>query len=75
MELKKQLILHPDYKFMDLKDCLSYGEVFCYPPGANRPKELQIESWRMKRAATDEELDQECKEMQKGLRDMDDDWN
>jgi hypothetical protein len=59
IELKKQLILHPDYPLMDLKDCLAYGELFCYPPGAVQPKEYKRENWRMGRAASDEEMDEE----------------
>lgn len=59
IELKKQLILHPDYPFMDLKDCLAYGEIFCYPPGATKPQEYTVENWRHRRAASNEEIDEE----------------
>ena len=59
LELKKQLILHPDWPYMDLKDCLAYGEIFCYPPGATKPQEHKLENWRKGRAASDEEVDEE----------------
>lgn len=59
IELKTQLIKHPDYPFWDLKDCLGYGELFCYPPGISKPKEQKLENWRLGRAASDEEVDEE----------------
>lgn len=59
IELKKQLIMHPDWPYMDLKDCLAYGEVFCYAPGVTKPREQKIENWRIGRAASDEEVDEE----------------
>lgn len=64
IELKRQLILHPDTKFKDLIDCLAYGEVFCYPPGASKPKEQKMENWRLGRAASDEEMDKEYRDSQ-----------
>jgi len=70
VELKQQLILHPDSKFNDLKDCLAYGEVFCYPPGAQKPKEQAMENWRLRRAASDEEVDEEYRKQSK-LNDLD----
>jgi len=71
IELRKQLLLHPDYKFMDLKDCLAYGEVFCYPPGAMKPAVQAIENWRLGRAASNEEMDQEYKQEMEKLSEMD----
>jgi len=59
LELKKQLIMHPDYPYMDLKDCLAYGESFCYPPGTSKPKLHKTENWRKRQAASDEEIDEE----------------
>jgi len=60
-KLIEQLLLHPDFRFNDLKDCLAYGEVFCYAPGASQPAQKRRESWRGRKAATDEEMDEEIK--------------
>lgn len=73
-KLIEQLLLHPDFRFNDLKDCLAYGENFCYPPGASQPKQQKRESWKELKAATDEEMDEEIKgEIEKG-EENDFDW-
>jgi len=69
VDLKDQLIRHPDCTYQDLKDCLAYGEVFCYPPGAQAPKEQKVENWRLGRAASNDEMDAEAREHLKGQDD------
>jgi hypothetical protein len=69
LELKKQLILHPDYPFMDLKDALAYGQGFCYPPGTVAPVEYKKENWRLRRAASDAEMDEEYQDSRRKLLD------
>jgi phage terminase large subunit-like protein len=72
LELKKQLLWFPEYKFRDLADCMAYGEIFCYPPGATGPgQEQKIENWRLGRAASNEEMDEECRLDKEKLSDMD----
>jgi hypothetical protein len=75
VELKKQLILHPDYKYQDLKDCLAYGEVFCYPPGAQAPKEQKMENWRLGRTDSDQEMDEDYLRLKQNKEDFLDDWD
>jgi len=72
LELRKQLLWFPDYRERDLGDTLAYGEVFCYPPGATGPgQDQQVENWRLGRAASDKEMDEECRQEKEKLSDMD----
>ncbi|MBU0598820.1 hypothetical protein KKF61_07610 [Patescibacteria group bacterium] len=72
--LIEQIILASDSPYQDLRDCLAYGEVFCYRPGANAPTDEQPPSWGLRRAATDEELDDECQSWKKEKRLKDEEW-
>ena len=65
LKLIEQLLLHPDSRFEDLKDCLSHGATFCYPPGASQPEEQKQVSWKQGRADTDRELDDEYEEQKR----------